>query len=121
MEISITGRHTSVTGALKQYAQDKVGKLDRYFDGIHDIRVILSIEDHKQKAECVFHVVKGGTIVAEADGEDLYAAIDRVVEKMERRIKRYKGKLRGHRHKGSDKRDSGLFAAVEADDPDDDT
>ncbi len=116
MRISITGRHTTVTDALKQYAQEKIGRLDRYFDGIQDISVVLSIEDHQQKAECILHVVKGGAIVAESDGDDLYAAIDRVMEKMERRIKRYKGKLRGPKHKDSGKRDSGLFAAITPDD-----
>ena len=112
LEISITGRHTTVTGALRDYAQQKIGKLDRYFDGIQNIHVILSIEGGTQKAECVFHVVRGGTIVAEADADDLYAALDRLVEKMERRIKRYKDKLRGPRHKNYGKRDSGIFQAL---------
>lgn len=112
MQISITGRHVTVTDALRTYTQEKIGRLDRYFDGIQDISVILSLENHAQKAECVLHVVRGGTIVAEADGDDLYAAMDRVVEKMERRIKKYKDKLRGPRHKDYGKRDSGIFQAL---------
>lgn len=118
MQISITGRHTTITEPLRQYAQEKIGKLDRYFEGIHDINVILRVEDQRQIAECVFHVPKGGTVVAEADGNDLYAAIDRVVEKMGRRLKRYKQKMRGPRHKDYGKRDSGRYTLLP---PDEDT
>ena len=94
MRIIISGKKTTVTPALRDYARKKGGRLDRYFDGIMSCRVMLTVEGRRQVAEVELHVVKGGMILSAAESDDLYGSLDRVFEKLPRQIKKYKAKLR---------------------------
>ncbi len=96
MDIKITARHFELTDALRDYAQKEVFTLKRYFDHLISGHIILSVEKHRQIAELVIHVW-GTDLASKAESEDMYLAIDEVVEKMERQIKRYKDKLRNHK------------------------
>lgn len=98
MEVRVTARHFELTEALQGYAQREYKKLERYFNHIFDGHMILSIEKYRQIAELQVKVY-GTTLTATAASDEMYTSIDQVVEKMERQIKRYKGKLTNHKVK----------------------
>ena len=95
MQITISGRNTQITDAIRAYTDKKIGKLTRYFDGITSCRVVLAVEGRRHTAEVELHVVKGGAIVALAESDDLYRSLDQVMSKLPRQLKRYKDKLHG--------------------------
>jgi ribosomal subunit interface protein len=74
--------------------EEKLGRLEKYFDGIHRLHVILDIEDaRRQTVELVCTVARRSTLVAKGEAEDLYAAIDQAEKKLEGELKKYKAKL----------------------------
>jgi len=93
----LAGRNLEVTEAMRQYAQDKLVKLDRYSDQIVDASVVMSYDTNKNAANPAKVEVQvnlpGGMIRAEERALDTYAAIDLVVDKLERQLKRFKGRL----------------------------
>lgn len=97
MNIEIKGRNIEVTEALKSYIEKKLSKMNRFFSKISNIQVILSTSNSKtsgvsQKVEVTARI--DGTIIrAQESSPDMYASIDLVVDKLERRIKTFKGKL----------------------------
>ena len=97
MNIQITGRHIEVTSAIKSYIDEKIGKVGVYFDNIISAKVILTIEKGNQVAEAII-MVPGSEFVAKADDKDLYAAIDKLEDKLARQLKKHKDKLRGNNH-----------------------
>jgi len=96
MDIKITARRFELTDALRDYAQKEAYTLKKYFDHLIRGHLILSVEKHRQIVELVIHVW-GTDLASRMESEDMYLAIDGVVEKMERQIKRYKDKLRNHK------------------------
>jgi len=97
MQISVTGHHIEVTEPLKNYVESKFERLERHFDHVTDVHVILSVEKLIQKAEATVQV-SGATLFAEDHQEDMYAAIDSLIDKLDRQIKKHKEKLKDHRH-----------------------
>jgi len=100
----LVGRDIDVTDALKNYVERKTERLDRYFDQIVDAKVVLSLAgsphvERRAKAEIQLNV-PGGLIRVEESDPDMYAAIDRAVEVLEKQLKRFKGRLLGKRHSG---------------------
>ena len=81
MNLNITGHHVEVTPAIRDYVSGKLDRVIRHFDHVTSTHVILSVEKLKQKAEITLHV-KGKDITAVADGADLYASIDAMVDKL---------------------------------------
>ncbi|MBI4005020.1 MAG: ribosome-associated translation inhibitor RaiA [Gammaproteobacteria bacterium] len=96
MQISITGHHIDVTPALRSYVDNKFNRLERHFDRMTSIHVILSVEKERQKAEATIHVSRGN-VFADEEHEDMYAAIDGLVDKLDRQLKKHKEKLTNHR------------------------
>jgi putative sigma-54 modulation protein len=96
MNIIVNGRHLEVTPALRQYAEDKIGKFTKYVSTISEAIVTVSVEKHHQKAEVLLKV-NGYMIQAEGATGDVYSAIDEVVEKLEKQVVKYKEKLTDHR------------------------
>lgn len=97
MDIAIKGRNIEVTEALESYIEKKLNKISRFFDRISDIQVVLSTGNSKssgaiQKVEVTARI-DGKIIRAQESTPDMYASIDLVVDKLERRIKTFKGKL----------------------------
>ena len=92
MQISITGHHVDITQALRAYVESKLARLERHFDNMTNVHVILSIQKERQKAEATIHVSRGN-LFADAEHEDMYAAIDGLVDKLDRQLKKYKEKL----------------------------
>jgi putative sigma-54 modulation protein len=91
MHISITGHHVDLTDALRNYVTEKFQKIERHFDKLIDIHVILTVEKLEQKAEATMQV-NGAKLHAEETTGDLYAAIDGLIDKLDRQVLRHKEK-----------------------------
>lgn len=103
MQINLTGHHVDITPALKDYLNNKMERIERHFDHVTDIHCILTVEKLQHKAEAKINV-SGGSLFADATDEDMYAAIDRLVDKLDRQIKKHKEKLTDHHARDSVKR-----------------
>jgi putative sigma-54 modulation protein len=97
MNLSISGHHVSVTPALREYVTSKLQRIRNHFDQVIDVNVILSVEKLQQKAEIALHV-RGKDLFAECSDADLYAAIDCLVDKLDRQVLKYKDKRHAHPH-----------------------
>lgn len=97
MNLNITGHHVEVTPALRDYVTGKVDKVIRHFDHVTSVHVILTVEKLVQKAEITLHV-KGKDIHADSSDADLYAAIDKLIDKLDRQVLKYKDKNQDHNH-----------------------
>jgi len=97
MNLSISGHHVSVTPALREYATGKLERITRHFDHVIDIQMLFSVNKLDQKAEINLHV-RGKDLFAESTDEDLYAAIDSLVDKLDRQVIKYKTKRAKHGH-----------------------
>lgn len=96
MQIDITGHHVDITDALRDYVNEKFKRLERHFDNVVGIHVILSVAKLEQKAEATIQV-SGATVHADMIHEDMYAAIDGLVDKLDRQLVKHKEKLTDHR------------------------
>ncbi|PPD51098.1 MAG: ribosomal subunit interface protein [Methylobacter sp.] len=96
MQVIVTGHHLEVTEALKTHIDARFEKLARHFDNVTDVHVILSVEKLIKKAEATLKL-NGATLFAEDHQEDMYAAIDEMVNKLERQITKHKEKHAVHR------------------------
>jgi putative sigma-54 modulation protein len=99
MQITITGRNLEITDALRRYAEEKVARLQRFVDQIGSVHVSLLIEKYRQIAEITLRI-RDLTIRGEESSDDLYCAIDLVVDKIERQIVRHKEKIAEHVGRG---------------------
>ncbi|MFT4554517.1 MAG: putative sigma-54 modulation protein [Chlamydiales bacterium] len=97
--ISITGRHVHVTDGMKNYATEKVGKIERFSDRIIDVLVTMDIQKLDHKVDIVIKV-DHTKIKAQASTKDMYASIDMAVGKIENQLLKYKNKLQDHHAKG---------------------
>lgn len=98
MNLQISGHHLEITPALRDYVTGKLERVTRHFDHVIDVNAILSVEKLKQKAEVTVHV-PGKDMHVEEAGEDLYAAIDAMFDKLDRQVLKHKQKLQDH-HRG---------------------
>ena len=96
MQVNLTGHHVDVTAALRSYVEEKIARLERHFDHVTNVHVILSVEKLNQKAEATVHIA-GADVFAESVHEDMYAAIDSLVDKLDRQVLKHKEKLKKHR------------------------
>ena len=97
MQLSISGHHIDVTDPLKEYVTGKLTKLERHYDHITNVHVVLSVEKLVQKAEATLHI-SGAELFADADSEDLYAAIDALVDKLDRQVLKHKERVIERHH-----------------------
>ena len=102
MNLTISGHHLEVTPALRDYVITKLDKITRHYDKVVDVKVILTVEKQKEKerrqrAECNIHV-KGNDMYAQSAHEDLYAAVDDLVTKLDRQVVRHKDRIQSHQH-----------------------
>ena len=92
MKFIIVGRNIEVTLGLRAAVEEKIGKLDKYFNPDTEVHVTLSVEKERQKIEVTIPV-KGSIIRSEQVSNDMYVSIDLVEEIIERQLRRYKTKL----------------------------
>jgi putative sigma-54 modulation protein len=95
MQINIQGHHVDLTDSMQDYVNEKFQKLERFFDHINNVSVVLKVEKVRQIAEATLHVNQGD-IHASADDENMYAAIDSLVDKLIRQLNKHKEKLNAH-------------------------
>ncbi len=115
MNLTISGHHLEVTPALRNYVTTKFDRITRHFDQVVDIRVLLKVEKQKEKerrqrAECRIHV-KGNDLFADSSDGDLYAAIDLLVDKLDRQVTEHKGRMESRTLSRDAKRDLHASAA----------
>lgn len=95
MQINITGHRLDVTTSLRNFTEEKFDKLERHFDHITKINVIFDVEKLRQIAEATVYVA-GGELHASSESEDMYAAIDALIDKLDRQLIKHKEKIRNH-------------------------
>ena len=93
MQINLTGHHVEITDSLRNYVDTKFSKLERHFDHISNVHVILNVEKLNQKAEATMHL-SGAEVFASSENTDMYAAIDSMVDKLDRQVIKHKEKLK---------------------------
>ena len=96
MKISITGRHVNITDTLNSYTKTKFQKLKKYSENIINIHTILTVEKERMKAEATLKT-KNGNLFAANEENNMYAAIDEIVEKLDRQLKKEKEKITNYR------------------------
>jgi len=97
MQIAVTFRHMEASESVRAYVEEKLSRVKKYIDEPVDAQVALSVEKKIRHSAEVTLVAKGVTIKGSEETADMYAAIDLVVDKIERQLKRYKEKLKGHK------------------------
>lgn len=102
MQINITGHHVDLTDALRDYVNTKFERVVRHFDNMTDIHCVLTVEKLRHKAEATL-LVTGARIHADAVEDDMYAAIDGLVDKLDRQVKKHKEKLNDHHARDAQK------------------
>ena len=108
MRIETHGQQIEVTHALHDYVQAKLARLERHFDQPIDARILLGVEKTEQRAEATVNV-SGRTLHADASGQDMYAAIDLLADKLDRLLLKHRKKVVDH-HRGESAARSGDFA-----------
>ena len=96
MQINLTGHHVDVTDSLRNYVENKFERLERHFDNVTNVHVIISVEKLRQSAEATLYV-NGTDVFADAVHEDMYAAIDALIDKLDRQVRKVKEKKTNHR------------------------
>lgn len=102
MNLTISGHHLEVTPSIREYVLNKLDRVTRHFDQVIDIAVILTVDnltekEKRQKAEITLRV-SGKVLFAESVSEDLYAAIDTLIDKLDRQVLKHKTKVQDHNH-----------------------
>ena len=100
MQVSLSGHHVDITDSMRNYVNEKIERLDRHFDQALDISIVLTVEKLRHRAEATLHV-SGGSLHADDVQEDMYAAIDGLVDKLDRQGKKHKEKMKDYRLKGA--------------------
>ncbi|MGH6611467.1 MAG: ribosome hibernation-promoting factor, HPF/YfiA family [Burkholderiaceae bacterium] len=95
MNLTIHGNHIDVSPGLRNHIAGKLAKIERHFDQVIDASVQLSVEKVQHRAEITLRV-RGNNIHAEAVEDDLHAAIDALVDKLDRQVIRHKSRLKDH-------------------------
>ncbi len=95
MQINLTGHHVDITESLRNFVYEKFEKIERHFEHINNVHVILQVDNIRQIAEAKLNV-NGGEIFANSESEDMYASIDMLIDKIDRQVIKYKEKLTRH-------------------------
>ena len=95
MNLLIHGNHIEVTPALRDYVSGKLARIERHFDQVIDATVQLTVEKVHQRAEITLRL-RGNNIHVESVEEDMYAAIDMLIDKLDRQVLRHKDRVKGH-------------------------
>lgn len=94
MKIRVAERHMEVGAALRDYAVSKVEALERYFDGIISVDIVMDVQRERQIVDMVAHLIKKKTAKTTVESNSMYASIDEAVDKLKRQLRRYKTRLK---------------------------
>lgn len=95
MQIHVTGRAIEVTPALRSKVEEKLEKITRHFDHVIDVNVTLGVEKLRHCAEATINL-SHKTVHAEVEAEDMYAAIDLLIDKLDVQVRKHKEKITDH-------------------------
>jgi len=104
MQLNLTGHHVDITESMRDYVQSKLARIERHFDHVTVVHCILTVDKLRHRAEATVSLA-GGKLFAEAIEENMYAAIDAMVDKLDRQVRKHKEKLTDHHARDSLKRD----------------
>lgn len=96
MRIQVTARHVHVPDSVRRRAEERFGRLDRFDPRLSAVEVVFDEEKHVRRVEGILHIDGSGTIVATAEGTDFRDALDRLVDKLSRRLRRRRERVRDH-------------------------
>ncbi len=102
MNVNVAARHMEVTDAMREYAQDKISKLPRLYDGLHSADVTFAMEGAEHLVEIVAHGRRKSTFVAHHRGKEMYGCLDQCVHKLEAQLRRHKDRVRDRQGPGHD-------------------
>jgi putative sigma-54 modulation protein len=106
MQLNLTGHHVEITPSMREYVESKLGRLERHFDHVTVVHCILTVDKLQHRSEATVNLA-GGQLFAEAIQENMYAAIDAMVDKLDRQVRKHKEKLTDHHARDNGKRDLG--------------
>jgi putative sigma-54 modulation protein len=95
MQPNITGHHVEITPALRTFVNDKMQRISRHFDHVISLNIVLTVEKHRNEAEATLHTA-GKSLFATASNDDMYAAIDDLVDKLDKQVMRHKERRSNH-------------------------
>ncbi|MDR2561132.1 MAG: ribosome-associated translation inhibitor RaiA [Holophagales bacterium] len=101
MQIHFTGRHVEITDSLRQYAEERLGKMSTYIDDIIDIHTTLSIEKHRHQADILLKS-KTGSFMASAETDDMYQSLAQAIDKLETQAHKKQGRRQASRTRDLD-------------------
>lgn len=104
MQLNLTGHHVEITGPMRDYVTSKLARIERHFDHVTVCHCILTVDKLRHRAEATVNVA-GGQLFAESTDENMYAAIDGMVDKLDRQVRKHKEKLTDHHARENGKRD----------------
>jgi len=99
MQITVSGQQVDITEPLRNYAAEKIGRLEKHFDHMTTSNIVLHVEKNRHKAEATIYA-KGATLHADAEGPDMYAAIDVLADTLDRQVLKHKEKVTSHHRNG---------------------
>jgi putative sigma-54 modulation protein len=103
MNLQLTGHHVDITPAIRNYVLSKLDRINRHFDHVIDVEVIMTVEKLDQKIEANVHL-SGKDIHVKANDNDMYAAIDGMIDKLDRQILKHKERFQTNKHNPGIKR-----------------
>ena len=100
MNLKISGHHLELTPSLREYVQNKLERIKRHFDNVIDVTVILAVDDNtekdkRQRAEINVHM-RGKDLHVESEAQDMYSAIDMLMDKLDRQVLKHKDRIQDH-------------------------
>jgi len=98
MQLNLTGHHIEITDSLRNYVNEKMQRIERHFDKVTNTHVILTLEGNRHKAEATINM-RGNNIFADSTEDNMYAAIDGLIDKLDRQVKKHKEKITDHHQK----------------------
>jgi len=95
MQLNLTGQNVEITAPLRDFVSGKFAKLEHYFEHINQVYIVLKVEKVPQVSDSTLHI-NGGELHATSEAEDMYAAIDGLIDKLARQLTKHKDKLKKH-------------------------
>jgi putative sigma-54 modulation protein len=102
LDLSVTGRHVEITESMRRYVEEKLLRLERLYDRIESIQVVVTNPAARFRTEVVVHVDRKQTLVAQVEADAFNESVDLVIDKMERQLHEHKEKLRNRKHQPGD-------------------
>jgi putative sigma-54 modulation protein len=104
MQLNLTGHHVDITDPMRNYVQSKLARIQRHFDHVTDVNCVLTVDKLRHRAEATVNLA-GARLFADAIDENMYAAIDSMIDKLDRQVRKHKEKITDHHARNAGKRD----------------